>query len=151
MVRNLRSTADINMVPIGRLMGNGLRTVNGVRVMRFSGDIWIVPSKGGDPINLTASLQSSPKTIGYAVIDVSMESLNSAIAKGNYIALLITMIMTGLGAVSAVMIVRNIVRPVNQLENAVGKVAGGDLDQRVSIQRSDEIGSLALSFNQMTQ
>ena len=113
-------------------------------------NIFIIPSKGGDPINLTDSLPFSSKTIGYAVLDVSLVSLNREIAKGNYIALIITMIMTGLGAVSAVMLVRNIVRPVDHLEKAVGKVAEGDLDQKVSIQRSDEIGSLAESFNQMT-
>ena len=113
-------------------------------------NICIIPSTGGDPINLTDSLPFSSKTIGYAVLDVSLVSLNREIAKGNYIALIITMIMTGLGAVSAVMLVRNIVRPVDHLEKAVGKVAEGDLDQKVSIQRSDEIGSLAESFNQMT-
>ena len=114
-------------------------------------DIWIVPSQGGDPINLTASLQTEPKTVGYTVLDVSLDNLNRAIAKGNYIAVIITVIMTGLGAVSAVMLVRNIVRPVDKLEKAVGKVADGDFDQKVSIQRSDEIGRLAESFNQMTQ
>ncbi|MBN1293129.1 MAG: response regulator [Candidatus Latescibacteria bacterium] len=119
--------------------------------LNLNRDIWIVPAKGGDPINLTASLPSNPKTIGYSVLDVSLESLNRAIAKGNYIALIITIFMTGLGAVSAVMLVRNIVRPVDQLEELVGKIAEGDLDQKVTIQRSDEIGRLAQSFNQMTQ
>ncbi len=116
----------------------------------IGGDIWIVPSEGGDPINLTRSLKTKRIMAGYAVLDVSMDSLNRAIAEGNYIALIITTIMIVIGAVFAIVLVRNVVHHVDNLEKAVSKVADGDLDQKVSIQRGDEIGSLAQSFNRMT-
>ncbi len=45
---------------------------------------------------------------------------------------------------------RSIIRPVQQLEQAAGKVAKGDLAVRLDMPSKDEIGNLALSFNQMT-
>lgn len=130
--------------------GKWIAYVEGVNIGHRGEGIWIVPSEGGDPINLTGSLQTRRKMVGFAVLDVSMNSLNRAIANGNYIALIITTIMTGIGAICAIVLVRNVVHPVDNLEKAVSKVADGDLDQKVSIQRSDEIGSLAKSFNRMT-
>ena len=47
-------------------------------------------------------------------------------------------------------LVRFITVPVQQLEQAAGKVAKGDLDVRLDIPSKDEIGNLAQSFNQMT-
>jgi signal transduction histidine kinase len=48
-------------------------------------------------------------------------------------------------------IARRIVRPLNRLVETSVAVAAGDLDQRTGIQRSDEIGSLASSFDVMTE
>lgn len=47
-------------------------------------------------------------------------------------------------------LVRFITVPVQQLEQAAGKVAKGDLTVQLDIQSRDEIGNLAQSFNQMT-
>jgi len=41
-------------------------------------------------------------------------------------------------------------RPVKELSTAARKVAGGDFDVQVSIERLDEIGTLAAAFNEMT-
>ncbi len=42
-------------------------------------------------------------------------------------------------------------RPIILLENAVRKISRGEKDPRVVINRKDEIGSLAVSFNRMTE
>lgn len=42
-----------------------------------------------------------------------------------------------------------IISPVQKLTAASKKIAGGDLSQRISVQSQDEIGQLALTFNQM--
>ena len=41
-------------------------------------------------------------------------------------------------------------RPIKELSIAARKVAGGDFDVQVSSKRGDEIGTLALAFNEMT-
>jgi len=43
------------------------------------------------------------------------------------------------------------VRPVEQLTDAARRLAGGDLGQRVAVDRTDEIGQLAGAFNTMAE
>ncbi|MCH8127999.1 MCP four helix bundle domain-containing protein [candidate division KSB1 bacterium] len=50
----------------------------------------------------------------------------------------------------ATRLARSIIGPVQQLEQAAGKVARGDLAVRLDMPGKDEIGNLAQSFNQMT-
>ena len=42
-------------------------------------------------------------------------------------------------------------RPIVMLDSAVKRITGGDMDTHVSVTRTDEIGSLADSFNLMTE
>jgi len=46
---------------------------------------------------------------------------------------------------------RSIGKPIKQLVEATRRVAQGNLNHRVDIVRDDEIGTLAKSFNQMTE
>jgi signal transduction histidine kinase len=55
-----------------------------------------------------------------------------------------------LSIVIAMALVRLVVVPVRQLERAAREIAEGDLDVRLGIERKDEVGNLAHSFNQMT-
>ena len=45
---------------------------------------------------------------------------------------------------------RNIANPILKLRSLTQAVAAGDLDQEIRLQRSDEIGELAVAFDQMT-
>ncbi len=49
------------------------------------------------------------------------------------------------------LVARRIVRPIDQLVQTTTAVADGDLNQRTGIQRRDEIGLLAVSFDRMTE
>jgi signal transduction histidine kinase len=60
-------------------------------------------------------------------------------------------VLVGLGAIGAWLISRGITKPVKQLSEAAGRVAGGDYSSRVSLDRADELGALAHSFNTMAQ
>jgi signal transduction histidine kinase len=61
----------------------------------------------------------------------------------------------GAGIVLAIVLVTwsasKITRPLEELAQAAGQVAGGDLQARVPVRSSDEVGLLAESFNRMTQ
>ena len=48
-------------------------------------------------------------------------------------------------------IVERITRPIGQLTEGARRLAEGDLQYRVSLKRSDEIGNLALAFDQMAE
>jgi signal transduction histidine kinase len=45
---------------------------------------------------------------------------------------------------------RRITRPINRLTAQAGKVAAGRLDETISVESQDEIGTLAVAFNEMT-
>lgn len=44
-----------------------------------------------------------------------------------------------------------LVRPIEQLTDAARRLAGGDLGQRVAVERTDEVGQLARAFNTMAE
>lgn len=46
---------------------------------------------------------------------------------------------------------RRITRPINRLTEQAGKVAAGRLDEMISVESRDEIGQLAVAFNEMTR
>jgi len=60
-------------------------------------------------------------------------------------------IITVLMGVIGVLLSRTIVRPVRMMRMAVDEIVGGNLDQRVEVQSSDDIGMLADAFNHMTE
>jgi class 3 adenylate cyclase len=54
-------------------------------------------------------------------------------------------------AMSGYYITRSLLRPINILSVAMGKVAGGDLEQRVPVTSNDEVGELTGRFNAMIE
>jgi signal transduction histidine kinase len=97
------------------------------------------------------SEQSIRQKVGYAVLEVSLESMQQAVAAGTRRALLITLVVILAGALATVYMVRKIALPIYHLADATRAVALDDLDQEVQVTRSDEIGVLASSFNHMTR
>jgi len=87
--------------------------------------------------------------LGYAVLDVSLDSMNAAISQGTRRAVIITLIMVLLGALAIIYLVRSIAVPIYRLADATRAVAQDDLDQIVPVKRTDEIGVLGSSFNHM--
>jgi len=56
-----------------------------------------------------------------------------------------------LGGLIAILITRVITRPVHKLVDAATSIGKGDLDTEVKIKSRDEVGELAVSFNQMVE
>ncbi|MCC7362371.1 MAG: HAMP domain-containing protein [Anaerolineales bacterium] len=66
------------------------------------------------------------------------------------------LLLAGLGAVAVALIVglllaRTLTRPLQALTQAADRMAGGDLEQEVTVRGNDEIGALAAAFNQMSR
>ncbi|WP_084556109.1 diguanylate cyclase [Couchioplanes caeruleus] len=60
-------------------------------------------------------------------------------------------LVAGIAIVVARWLARSTTRPLEELAWAAGKVADGELGVRVPVQRDDEIGRLARTFNRMTR
>lgn len=56
-----------------------------------------------------------------------------------------------LGIAFALILTRNISKPLKQLQKAAGIIAEGNLDHKIEARRDDEIGALAKSFAEMTK
>ena len=68
--------------------------------------------------------------------------VQAALAVSGGGALLVALVLGAL-------LVRGITRPLRQLSSASRSIAEGDLDIRVPVRSSDEVGQLAVAFNQM--
>ncbi|MFF2481376.1 methyl-accepting chemotaxis protein [Paenibacillus sp. NPDC058071] len=92
---------------------------------------------------------NSGQNVGIVGIDLDASAV--PLAKKNMLqsSILITIIVSVIGGFLAYLISRSIVKPVVQLMQVTQKVAAGDLSAQVDIKRTDEIGKLAQSFNQM--
>ena len=72
-----------------------------------------------------------------------LQQVTSASAISAGIAALIALVL-------GLLLARTLTRPVRELTAATKAMAGGKLDQRVTVRSRDEIGELAASFNQMS-
>jgi two-component system, OmpR family, sensor kinase len=82
-------------------------------------------------------------SIPTAVIDQTLEADRQLAIVGSLLVLLLALLLSPL-------IIGRALRPLKQMSDTAGKLAAGDYKQRVTVPRSsDEIGSLAVAFNQM--
>ena len=88
---------------------------------------------------------------GWIHIGLSLEQLSKEV-RANYIRL--TLLAIGsicLGLLGSIFFARKLSRPIQHLSQVTQEVAGGDLSARAKISSGDELGSLADSFNRMTE
>ncbi len=83
-------------------------------------------------------------------IFMSMEPVNASVANKSLIIALISALSVGGIIFIGLFISKNISEPIEVLHKAALRVASGELKVNVDIQRHDEIGELADSFNAMS-
>lgn len=76
---------------------------------------------------------------------------NLFLGKINHSFLIGSLIVIGLALMITILITRPIIRPIEQLTEAVQKMEKGDLSVRVNIPSRDETGRLARAFNKMAE
>ncbi|MGZ3590650.1 MAG: ATP-binding protein [Thermodesulfobacteriota bacterium] len=88
--------------------------------------------------------------IGTFQIGFSLDKLNRRMDEMKRDILLVTLGIVGIGILFTLIMTRVLLRPIEKLAEATGRVAMGELTQTVDIRSKDEIGDLARAFNQMT-
>jgi PAS domain S-box-containing protein len=86
---------------------------------------------------------------GTVRIGVSRRRMDAEIAGTRRELAALAVVALVLGGVAAAIGAGRIARPVRQLADGVAAIARGELDQRIEPGRSDELGRLALAFNEM--
>jgi len=88
---------------------------------------------------------------GAVLVSISMAELEATIA-GMYRMTLISLLVAVLfGSVLVYMSSRAITRPLRQMNEAAGVIAGGVFEKRIAVKSKDELGQLATQFNTMAE
>lgn len=102
---------------------------------------------GGTPIRVAG--QPVGVLLPVAALANSASPAAEYLAAVNQATWLSSLAAAGLALLLGMFLFRQIVAPVRALTKASRNIAAGDLEQRVSVTSGDEIGQLALTFNQM--
>jgi adenylate cyclase len=90
------------------------------------------------------------KRLGVLRIGLSLQKVDQAVANAVNQALIVGSVGLAVGWVFAYILARQLSDPVQRLQSSIAQIAGGDLEHRADINRADEIGTLANSFNEMS-
>jgi methyl-accepting chemotaxis protein len=86
---------------------------------------------------------------GYKRMDAIEPMVKSIVSRTTIIMMTFMVVAIAFGIGISIPLTRSITRPVSQLADTATKIAEGDLNQEVNIQRGDEIGVLAHAFREM--
>jgi PAS domain S-box-containing protein len=121
------------------------------------GTVFHVPNRDGIQPGLTGSsvvLAVDEIRLGRQTFYVVAEqTVAEALALAINTILITTSLMMGALVISVVLglvIVRQVVQPIQEMATTAEKISAGDLSRRVQISSHDEIGVLATAFNSMT-
>jgi signal transduction histidine kinase len=105
-----------------------------------------LPPASADPF-----AQAGTRLLGYVIVGVSQSREQAELRHTSMIVSLVGCSIAFLSLPMAYLLVHRIFFPIRQLVDATHKIAGGDLDAEVAIDRPDVIGTLARSFNEMVK
>ena len=92
-----------------------------------------------------------PKLQAALLAEQSQAEAFAAIYQSMGLTLGLTLFTALLCTLIAILVTRRIAVPLERLTTAAVRMAGGDLDQSVAIERQDELGDLAAAFNAMAR
>ena len=100
------------------------------------------------PVLTTNPLKGS-RLLGYVSVGISPLQEEAQVERVNYFAIGIGCMVILFILPLAYVLVHQIFQPIRELVGATNRIAAGELDVRVAIDRADSIGDLARSFNAM--
>ncbi|KGX93700.1 sensor histidine kinase [Pontibacillus halophilus JSM 076056 = DSM 19796] len=100
------------------------------------------------PINAAAS-SSNQDPEGAIYLQANMEGVYSQLQTINRIFYTGTIFATLISAIIGIVVARTITRPIAEMRKQARVMATGDFSQKVNVYSGDEIGQLAVAFNDM--
>ena len=91
------------------------------------------------------------RRIGHLVVIFSLERVNRIVRDTAKASLYLTLLCFGLGAALAYLAATWVTRPLSAITQAAREIGQGRLESRVALGRTDELGVLAESINQMAR
>jgi len=94
---------------------------------------------------------SEDKVLGILLTDFSLQTIDSRIENQiGKISVFILLVVVIIASILSIILWKIVLNPLSTLAGSMQKVSSGDMTQKVPIQANDEIGSLAYTFNRMT-
>ena len=110
-----------------------------------------VLAETGDAIyDFAAPVQVDRQKWGTVRVGLSKRRMDAEIRRTRWELGALTVVMLVMGSLAAALVAARIANPVRQLAEGAAAVSRGELDQRIEPSTVDEIGGLALAFNDMT-
>ncbi len=109
-------------------------------------------SENGERIlNLSSAVQFRGKQLGEVHVGVSLDFIRQLVREKSVLLIGITSVIIFFGIIIAVLLGLNFSRPVSKLVLATQEISKGNYQYRVELIRNDELGNLAMAFNQMSR
>jgi len=89
------------------------------------------------------------QNVGAVAVGLSTQPLDERVATLTFQSVLIALIIIAVGLGLAIILTRQVTRPLEGLTQAAAQMAEGKHDTHVEVQSKDEVGQLAAAFNQM--
>ncbi len=86
---------------------------------------------------------------GQVVVSFSKQSMLQSLSDSRYVIIMITLLMTLVAILLAFVMSRHLSKPIHNLVSASKAIGKGNYQYRLNERRNDEIGELAIAFNQM--
>jgi signal transduction histidine kinase len=109
-----------------------------------------VVGEGAGSGEIVVPLVIERRYLGQVTIKYSLENIRAELSDNFRRGLYALLGVFGVGLIVILVVTRNATRPVEAMAEAARQVADGHLDVVVPVDRADEVGQLAVAFNQMT-
>ena len=115
----------------------------------FKADLGEPVTGEGQMFNVIVPVVANGKPAGYIHLKLNTEDFSVLLRLSAIRRIFAALFVLSIGTAVAVVLARYYTRPIVAMASAAEQVAAGNLDQSLPIERSDEIGQLARSFNDM--
>jgi signal transduction histidine kinase len=112
-------------------------------------DIRVDPATGDELLYVAAPIEHEGNAYGIIQLSIPTAEMWAQIRQAWLSLLGTAFVVLIIAVVVSLWLAKSILDPVRALQTAAGRMAAGDLEQRISVDRNDELGRLGQSFNIM--
>ncbi|WLR41861.1 cell wall metabolism sensor histidine kinase WalK [Bacillus carboniphilus] len=143
------SVGDTNSLTIGKKTNQ--RMITGTGISRQNQEDMMVNQDDKRVIVFTRAIEKNEEELlGVIYVEADIENTYDQIGAINKIFATGTLIALAITAVLGSLVARTIIKPITEMRKQAKQLAKGNFDYRVKVYGDDEIGQLAMTFNQLT-
>lgn len=101
-------------------------------------------------LDISTPVNYEDERVGYIRLGISLERIGQEINKRIFNSSILVGIFISIGLIVSFFFSRSFSKPISQLLEGVKKIGQGELSHHVNVPGKDEVGELAVAFNQMT-